>query len=65
MVHANMTELRRTEIQIMLSLMDELFGFKSHETNPVPFLLYGSFDKQDNIIFPVKYFILICIILKN
>ncbi|KAK0183232.1 hypothetical protein PV327_001293 [Microctonus hyperodae] len=54
MVHANMTQLRRTEIQIMLSLMDELFGFKSHETNPIPFLLYGSFDKQDNIIFPMQ-----------
>lgn len=50
MINNRASELRANEIFNSLREMDRLFG-KLHENNVPPFLMYGPFDRQNNIMF--------------
>ncbi|KAK2584704.1 hypothetical protein KPH14_007038 [Odynerus spinipes] len=51
--HENITDLRRTEIYSMLLSMDEFFGASYPGFTPA-FSLYGTYDDNRNVIFPVS-----------
>lgn len=48
-----MTELRRDEIYSMLLEMDKLFGSTFKGRTPA-FSMYGIYDSNESIIFPVR-----------
>lgn len=48
-----MTDLRREEIYSMLLEMDKLFGSSFKGRTPV-FSMYGIYDSNQSIIFPVR-----------
>lgn len=50
--HENLTTTRREEIYSMLLEMDELFG--GTKAKILAFSLYGPFDSNSSIIFPVR-----------
>lgn len=50
MINKQLSELRTNEIFNSLRDMDHLFG-KMHESNIPPFLMYGPFDRQNDIMF--------------
>lgn len=53
MAHENITELKRQEIYTMLLEMDKIFGRKFNGQAPT-FLLYGPYEDNHGVIFPVS-----------
>jgi len=54
MAHENITNLRRQEIYTMLLEMDKIFGRKFNGQAPT-FLLYGPYEDNHGVIFPVSW----------
>lgn len=54
MAHENITDLRREEIYSMLLEMDKIFGRKFNGQAPT-FLLYGPYEDNQGVIFPVSW----------
>lgn len=50
MVSAKLEQLRRNEMFNSLRDMDKLFG-KHYQTHTIPFSMYGTFDRQNNVMF--------------
>lgn len=61
-VNEQMSVTRRENIKLLFEELDTWFGTKTIGQTPV-ISLYGSFDSNDSILFPVSLFIIFYLLL--